>query len=70
MSTRVETQAKIKVYEIDDKKVPVLSGFVLCCATHWQDQDMVVLTTPGDAGGKPVTILAADLIKAIQRCSR
>lgn len=74
MSTRVRTVCKVNVYEIDGaepKPFSPIAGVaydlpVLAVSTDDIWEERVVLKI----GSKEYTVVAADLILAIQRCSR
>lgn len=57
----VHTQCRVLVYESDTLPHPNL-----LVESHWNYRDRVVLVTPN---GERLTILAADLHLAVNRCS-
>ena len=63
----VETECKVRVYETNDKEVPVGADEpAIRVRSHWNIEDWVRITV----GGKTVTVNSNDLASAIGRCSR
>jgi hypothetical protein len=76
MTTRVETKARVRIYEVDREKTG-LDAPELVVETHAIDQGMVVIRFPGAARAgdesQPASgyaVHAEDLRLAIQRCSK
>ena len=66
MTTRVETESKVKVYEFMGEDIkPGEEVRPLVVHTHWNLERMVVITI----GSSEYTVLASDLHLAIERCS-
>ena len=62
----LKIEAKAKVYEVDgNEKGCGVSGPVLTVRTHWNVDTLVEI----EIGGKRYTVGAADLVKAVNRCS-
>lgn len=63
---RVETTAKVRVYENDGEEISIeKDDQFLTVTTHWNESSKVLI----NVGGAVVTVVAVDLIKAIERCS-
>jgi len=65
VTTRVETEAFVRVYEVNGKEQKDMAP--LSVRTHWNDEQRVVLKT---SGGSSLTVFAGDLLTAIKRCTR
>lgn len=68
MTTRVETKARVRCYEVNGEDVAPSEDEFLTVETHWNSEDRVVLKRRGGRGS--LTVVADDLRKAIDRCSR
>lgn len=60
-----DTESKVKVYEADGSEVPIGSNEVLLVRSHWNYGNRIKLKM---SCGKEITVLASDLIKAIDAC--
>jgi hypothetical protein len=65
--SRVETAAKVRVYEVDGEEQGGLEQPTVNVLTHWNRDEMVRLRL---GNGKVYTVVADDLMLAIKRCSR
>jgi endonuclease V-like protein UPF0215 family len=62
MTAKIKITQEIKIYEVDDKEVPVGQDFTLGILSHWNWNDHVIIVS----NGKKVTVSGTDLIRAIQ----
>ena len=63
--TNVKIQAEIKIYKIDDKNTAIVDGPKLRVFSRWNDNNFVEI----EFEGKRLTVVAKELITAIDRCS-
>jgi hypothetical protein len=64
---RVDTTAKIEVYEISDEVCPANKKVELVVQSHWNRKELVKISAQN---GITFTVVASDLIDAIERCSK
>ena len=67
MMNRVKITASVKIYEIDGEDTPPVDAPVVEVCTHWNHDELVVISTPE---GKRYTVVADDFGLAIKRCSQ
>jgi len=68
MSKNVKTKCEVTVYEIDGEDK--FDGPPLIIESHWNCGDRIIIRMPENTSdNNTITVLAADLIAAAQKCT-